>query len=564
MSESDRSSNLTKEVPEPIVPENDTHSELGPPLKQVMTTREDEYIAQVLNGPRRVYTDSMPRMGAGKPYPVALPEREAYRVEFDGEDDPYSPLNWPMSKKLYTSVLLAGITFVVTFGSASYSPSVTGSSKEFHVSTVVGNIGVALYVVGFACGPILWGPLCEQMGRKQPILLGLFLFTCFEFATAACKDLQTLMICRFFAGATGASPLAIVPAAVGDFWEVTHRGSAISCFAFAVFGGPMLGPVVGGYIADSYLGWRWTLYITGIMGALSLIVTVLFYDESYHPSLLSKKAAEIRDRTECWGIYAEIDTVQLDAQKFVTTSLLRPLEMMVVEPILTLLSIYSGFVYGLLYAMLSAVPIIFEAYGFKGGNLMLPYLALFIGCGLSTAVGIIFFEPKFLRDLKKSGMAVCPEARLPPMMLGAIMFDIGIFWMCWTGAYPKNDEHPNGCHWILPCIGGAFLGFGLISIFLPIVAYLLDSYLALAASAMSAKTFLRSAMGAAFPIFSSLMFKGMGIQWAGLLIGCVGLGLTPVSFIFFKWGEKIRSKSKYAVNLRDLAEEDMKNLKVAH
>lgn len=561
MSASDRSLNLSKEEPKPIAPENDTHSELGPPLRKVVTTKEDEFVAHVLNGPRRTYTDSIPRMGAGKPYPAALPDREAYRVEFDGEDDPYSPLNWPMSKKLATSVLLAGITFVVTFGSASYSPSVTGSSKEFHVSNVVGTIGVALYVMGFACGPILWGPLCEQLGRKQPIVIGLFLYTCFEFATATCKDIQTLMICRFFSGATGASPLTIVPAAIGDFWEVSYRGSAVSCFAFAVFGGPMLGPVIGGYIADSYLGWRWTLYISGIMGALSLVLTVLFYDESYHPALLSKKATEIRDRIGSWGIYAEHDTVQVDVQKFVTTSLLRPLKMMVFEPILTLLSLYCGFVYGLLYAMLSTVPIIFENYGFKGGNLMLPYIALFLGCGLSTVVSVIFFEPKFLRDLKKSGMPVCPEARLPPMMFGAIIFDIGIFLMCWTGAYPKNAEHPNGCHWILPCIGGAFLGFGLISIFLPILAYLIDTYLALAASAMSANSSLRSIMGAAFPIFSPLMFRGMGIQWAGLLVGCVGLLLTPVPFIFYKWGELLRSKSKYGVNLMDVSREDTKNSK---
>jgi DHA1 family multidrug resistance protein-like MFS transporter len=46
-------------------------------------------------------------LGAGKPFPPPLPDREEYVVEFDGVDDPLHAQNWPMSKKLYIGAILA-------------------------------------------------------------------------------------------------------------------------------------------------------------------------------------------------------------------------------------------------------------------------------------------------------------------------------------------------------------------------------------------------------------------------------------------------------------------------
>lgn len=47
----------------------------------------------------RASTKPLPEFGGGKPYPPMLPAQEEYVVEFDGEDDPLHPLNWPMRRK---------------------------------------------------------------------------------------------------------------------------------------------------------------------------------------------------------------------------------------------------------------------------------------------------------------------------------------------------------------------------------------------------------------------------------------------------------------------------------
>ena len=88
-----------------------------------------------------------------------------------------------------------------------------------------------------------------------------------------------------------------------------------------------------------------------------------------------------------------------------------------------------------------------------------------------------------------------------------------------------------------------------MGIFLPCLNYIIESYLPLAASAVAANTFMRSGFGASFPLFAGYMFNGMGIGWAGLLLGLFGLAMVPVPLILLKYGPTIRKRSKYAFSM---------------
>lgn len=66
------------------------------------------------------------------------------------------------------------------------------------------------------------------------------------------------------------------------------------------------------------------------------------------------------------------------------------------------------------------------------------------------------------------------------------------------------------------------------------------------ASALAANAFIRSAVGAAFPLFTNQMFHNLGIQWAGTLLGCIALLLAPMPFVFYRYGAWVRTKSKFA------------------
>ena len=97
----------------------------------------------------------MPNFGGGKPFPPLLPEREEYVVEFDGPNDPLHAQNWPMKKKLGVAIVLGYFTFCAAFGSSIFSAAIASVAYKFNLSQEVGILGVSLYVLGFATGPIL-------------------------------------------------------------------------------------------------------------------------------------------------------------------------------------------------------------------------------------------------------------------------------------------------------------------------------------------------------------------------------------------------------------------------
>jgi DHA1 family multidrug resistance protein-like MFS transporter len=97
------------------------------------------------------------------------------------------------------------------------------------------------------------------------LVIAPFAMAVFNFAVAAGKDLQTVLICRFFAGLFGSAPLAVVAAVFSDMFSALSRGIAITLFSLTVFTGPLMAPFVGGFIVTGHLGWRWTEYIIGIL-----------------------------------------------------------------------------------------------------------------------------------------------------------------------------------------------------------------------------------------------------------------------------------------------------------
>ncbi|KAL8761758.1 MAG: hypothetical protein Q9184_002157 [Pyrenodesmia sp. 2 TL-2023] len=436
--------------------------------------------------------------------------------------------------------MLGYTTLVAAFGSSIFSAATQVVGAYFHVSTEVSLLGLSLYVLGFATGPIVWAPLSELKGRRLPLIGSMFGFSIFSIATATAKDLQTVLITRFFAGVFGSCPLAVVAAVFSDMFDNRTRGLAITVFSMTVFTGPLLAPFIGGFIImNPSLGWRWTEYLVGIMGFLAFGLNLIFLNETYPPIVLVQKAFMLRRRTLNWGIHAKQEEIEVDFRELVTKNFSRPLRLLFTEPIVLLLSIYMAFIYGLLYLFLTAYPIVFQQiHGFNPGVGGLPYFGMILG-QITAGVYIALTQPAYNRKLAANGGIPVPEWRLFPVILGGISFTGGLFWFGWSGYKPET-------HWIVPTLSGLLTGFGLLAIFLQALNYLVDAYLMFAASAIAANTFLRSLAGAVFPLFATYMFRALGVNWAGSLLGFVALALVPIPIIFYKYGARIRARSSFA------------------
>ncbi|KAE8160756.1 major facilitator superfamily domain-containing protein [Aspergillus tamarii] len=411
-------------------------------------------------------------MGEGKVLPPLLPDEDDYIVTFDGPDDPQHPFNWSFPVKLYTSVMVCFGTFISSFASAVFAPGTAGVAKAFGVSTEVGILGTTLFVLGFASGPLIWAPSSELIGRRLPLTVGMFGVAVFSIASAVAKDIQTVIICRFFAGLFGASQLSVVPAVLSDLFNNIHRGPAITVYSLAVFVGPFSGPFIGGFISSSFLGWRWTLYIPAFMGFACCSVFVLFLKETYAPCLLISKAEALRQQTSNWGIHAKQEVVKVDFQELLEKYFTRPLRMLITEPIILVVSLYMSFIYGLVYALLVAYPYVFESvYGMNPGLSGLTFFGLIIGQVL--ACGFVLSQQSiYVKKLIANKNVPVPEWRLPPAIIGAPIFTVGVFWFSWTG-------FTSTIHWLAPTASGILIGFGILCIFLPCFNYLVDSYLPL-------------------------------------------------------------------------------------
>lgn len=129
--------------------------------------------------------------------------------------------------------------------------------------------------------------------------MGIFGFSIFQVAVAVAKDIQTVLIARFFGGVFASCPVTLVGAVFADLFAQETRGTAVAMFSMAVFSGPLFGPIAGGFILQNQdLGWRWTEYITALMGFLALGLCLLFLEETYPPVILIEKAAHLRRITK--------------------------------------------------------------------------------------------------------------------------------------------------------------------------------------------------------------------------------------------------------------------------
>ncbi|KAK7422802.1 hypothetical protein QQX98_001363 [Neonectria punicea] len=164
--------------------------------------------------------------------------------------------------------------------------------------------------------------------------------------------------------------------------------------------------------------------------------------------------------------------------------------MLTMSPIILGLSLLAAVAYGVLYLLFTTLTEVFETrYGIIT-NVGLVYF----GIGVGQIVGVIAFGSVSDTVVKKlaNGGEMKPEYRLPVMIPGAAMIPLGLLLYGWTAQYYV--------HWFVPILGNFFVGVGVITVFIPVAAYVVDAYPVHAASATAATTVLRSIGGALLPL----------------------------------------------------------------
>ncbi|KIP04672.1 hypothetical protein PHLGIDRAFT_183272 [Phlebiopsis gigantea 11061_1 CR5-6] len=462
---------------------------------------------------------------------------EKYKLVTFTVDDPENPKNWSKAKKWWCTLMIAFVCFTVAFNSAVVTADIRGINETFHVSEEVSLLTITLFVVGFGIGPMIFAPLSELYGRRVLYVTTLLIGVIFIIPGAVAKNIGTLLVARAIDGIGFSAPMTIVGGTLADMWRNEERGVPMAAFSAAPFLGPAIGPLVGGFISD-HLGWRWLYWIQLILSGAIYALMVLTVPETYAPTILLKRAKKLRKET---GDHTYVTEQELDRRPLPETLrvfIFRPFQLLFQELIVFLITMYMSVLYGLLYMFFVAFPIVYQGgKGWSASDTGLMFIPLAIGVLLSAACAPIV-NRHYKTLCEKHGGIPPPEARLIPMMVSCWFIPLGLFIFAWT-SYPH-------VHWIGPCLGGFPIGFGFIFLYNSANNYLVDSYQHQAASALAAKTCLRSFWGAGVVLFTEQMYARLGYEWAGSLLAFIALGCCAIPYLFYFKGAAIRKHSKYA------------------
>ncbi|CAI4062535.1 hypothetical protein SKDZ_07G3810 [Saccharomyces kudriavzevii ZP591] len=455
-------------------------------------------------------------------------------------DDPENPHNWPAWIRWSYTVLLSILVICVAYGSACISGGLGTVQKKYHVGMEAAILSCSLMVLGFSLGPLIWSPVSDLYGRRVAYFVSMGLYVIFNIPCALAPNLGCLLVCRFLCGVWSSSGLCLVGGSIADMFPSETRGKAIAFFAFAPYVGPVVGPLVNGFISVSTGRMDLIFWVNmAFAGVMWIIASAI--PETYAPVILKRKAARLRKETGNPKIMTEQEAQGISMGEMMKACLLRPLYFAVTEPVLVATCFYVCLIYSLLYAFFFAFPVIFgELYGYKDNLVGLMFIPIVIGALWALAT-TFYCENKYLAIVKQRKPT--PEDRLLGAKIGAPFAAIAL-WILGATAYKHII-------WVGPASAGLAFGFGMVLIYYSLNNYIIDCYVQYASSALATKVFLRSAGGAAFPLFTIQMYHKLNLHWGSWLLAFISTAMIALPFAFSYWGKGLRhklSKKDYSID----------------
>ncbi|KAF4906426.1 putative MFS-type transporter [Colletotrichum fructicola] len=435
-------------------------------------------------------------------------------------------------------IVIAGFTctFNGNLGSSMPSGALNAISAEFGVTNRVHLILLnSLFMVGYVIGPLVFAPLSEYIGRR-PVLIGTFLgYLIFMLACSGAPNYAALLVFRLLCGINAAAPTSVLGGLYADiFDDASVRGNAMALYMSVTTIGPLIGPIISGF--SSPMSWRWPFWIAGMIAALGLPL-VLTLPETYAPVLHNKA---VKKTIKKQGVDDE-NRQQLELKPFdVQKIFLRPVTLLVTEPILFCTSAYLALAYSVFYLMFQAYPVIFQ--GFYGLSPAMAGLA-FIPQAVGVIISLFFFGAfTWYHDRQSKAGAEWTKneiyRRLPLACFASPLMVISLFWLGWT-VWPSTSP-------IIPMLSGIFFGCGFQLLFMGMINYLTDVFRQYSASAHAAASMTRSIGAITLPLAANSMYTNLGVHWAPSVLGFIALAMGVIPFIFIRYGDRLARSSRTA------------------
>ncbi|KAK6815129.1 Taurine catabolism dioxygenase TauD TfdA family protein [Aspergillus parasiticus SU-1] len=517
--------------------------------KDALPTQEIEYLYLELETPLPTPRITLPPGPNQSPAPEC-PDMKQY----------ISPFLWPKWRKTMMTWISCGVTALAGYSAGEVSPASTELTAKWGISSVVYNLSITIFCIGFALAPMVLAPFSELNGRRPIFVVSGVVFTACIIACGGTHLFAGLLVARFFQGVGASTFSTMVGGVISDIYHAEDRNTPMALFSGAALFGTGLAPLLCSVIVY-HTTWRWIYYSHAIVSAVFVLIIFFFFKETRGSVILSRKAQALNKYYEAledaghFGVIMADESgekqltkrirwkVKSDEQRaslgqMISISLYRPFHMLFTEPVVFFFSLWAAFSWAVLYLQFGSVPLIFQTnHGFNVEQSGAVFTSMCVAVIIATLISI--YQERVVSRFVK--LPNTPEKRLYFACVQAVLMPAGLFWFGWS-SYPS-------VHWIAPALAVGCATMGILSIYLAVFNYLADTYHRFASSAIAAQSCCRNLLGGVFPLVTHALFTNLGYPAASSLLGGIGAALTLVPWVLSFYGAKIRAKSKLASEL---------------
>ena len=166
------------------------------------------------------------------------------------------------------TVLLASLTGLGPMSTDMYVPSLPDIAQALHAPIAEVQLTISSYLLGFAAGQILYGPVSDRFGRRPVLLAALCLYGFGSVLCAMTRSIDGLIAARAVQALGGAGAIVLARAVVRDLYSGVRAGRELSVMGSIQAFAPIMAPVIGGVLQTAF-GWRASFILLVILAVVS-------------------------------------------------------------------------------------------------------------------------------------------------------------------------------------------------------------------------------------------------------------------------------------------------------
>ena len=186
-------------------------------------------------------------------------------------------------KKYFFLVLILGtLSAIGPFSIDMYLPGFLSIAEHLHTTVAQVALSLSSFFIGISVGQLLYGPLLDRYGRKNPLYFGISLYIIASLGCAAATSVNALIGLRFLQALGGCAGMVAARAMVRDIFPVSENAKVFSLLMLVIAVSPLVAPTLGGYIAAN-LDWHYIFFILTAIGVFILAGVHFVLPESRKP-----------------------------------------------------------------------------------------------------------------------------------------------------------------------------------------------------------------------------------------------------------------------------------------